>query len=69
VWQRADPRRSFRLTHWDYDEWQIDGWDYNVGAEQVRTDTASDESALPVLTAEWGLQPTRFDYPRDTGGT
>lgn len=47
--------------------------DRRVGLRRRRRadpyDTASDESALPVFTAEWGFQPTRFDYPWDTVGT
>jgi hypothetical protein len=31
-WTRSDPRRSFRLGHWDYDERLIDGFDYDLGA-------------------------------------
>jgi hypothetical protein len=35
-WQRPDHDRAFRVEHWDYDEQQIDGWDYDIGARQVR---------------------------------
>jgi hypothetical protein len=65
-WKRPDSQRSFRLAHWDYGEQRIVGWDYDVGARRVRVDTASGESSLLGLIAEWGLTPAQFAYPWDT---
>lgn len=58
-----NPNRSGRLEHWDYDGQQIDGWDYDIGAQQVRIATAGNEAALLELIAAWALQPTDFTYP------
>jgi hypothetical protein len=65
-WKRSDPRRSFRLAYWDYDERLIDGFDYDLGARQVRADTAGDEPSLLDLITAWGLTPVQFDYPWNT---
>ena len=35
-WMRPSAQRSFKIEHWDYDEQQIGGFDYNIGAVQVR---------------------------------
>jgi hypothetical protein len=61
-WTRPDRQRSYRLAHWDYDERQIDGWDYDLGARQVRVDTCGEPRLLDLITA-WGLTPAQFDYP------
>jgi hypothetical protein len=65
-WNRPDTQRSFRLEQWDYDEQQIDGWDYDIGAERLRVATASDESSLLDLIVAWWLLPDDFKYPWDT---
>jgi hypothetical protein len=64
-WIRPDRQRSFRLTHWDYDERQLDGWDYDLDAGQIRADTCGEPRLLDVITA-WGLTPAQFDYPWNT---
>jgi hypothetical protein len=64
--QRPDSNRSFRLAHWDYDERQIEGWDYDLDARQIRFDTAADEASLLRLVVAWGLMPAHFGYPWDT---
>ncbi|MFF0721865.1 hypothetical protein [Micromonospora sp. NPDC003816] len=57
-WQRPDAQRSFQLAHWDFNERQLDGWAHDVDARQIRINTASNESSLLRLVAEWGLTPT-----------
>jgi len=42
-WQRLDHNRAFRVEHCYYDRQQIDGWDYDIGAQRVRTATAANE--------------------------
>ena len=42
---------------------QIDGWDYDVNAKHIRTDTAPDESGLLAVVAERGLLPTPVRLP------
>lgn len=49
-WTRPDRQRSYRLAHWDYDERQIDGWDYDLGARQVRVDTCGEPRLLDLIT-------------------
>jgi hypothetical protein len=66
AWVRPDSQRSFQLEHWDYDQQQIGGWDYDIGARLVRADTADDESSLLGLLAKWGLTPAQFNYSWDT---
>jgi hypothetical protein len=65
-WVRPDSQRSFKLEQWDYDQQQIGGWDYDIGAQLVRADTADSESSLLALLAEWGLTPAQLNYPWDT---
>jgi hypothetical protein len=65
-WQRPDSQRSFRLAHWDFNERQLEGWDYDIDARWIRVNTATDESSLLRLVAEWGLTPAQFGYPWDT---
>jgi hypothetical protein len=65
-WQRPGQDRAFRVEHWDYDEHQINGWDYDIGAQRMRTGSAIDEVALLNLISAWGLKPTDFNYPWNT---
>lgn len=65
-WRRSDSARTFRLAHWDYDEDYLGGWDYDIGAEQVRTATAVGEAELLATLAEWKLEPGQFRYPWHT---
>lgn len=65
-WQRSDRDRAFRVEHWDYDEQQIGGWDYDIGAQRVHAQVAADETALLGLIAAWGLRPTDFTHPWKT---
>lgn len=50
------------MEHWSYDEQEIDGWDYDVNAQWVRTGAAANEAALLELIAAWGLRPVDFNY-------
>ncbi len=65
-WQRPDHDRAFRVEHWSYDEQEIDGWDYDVNAQWVRTGAAANEAALLELIAAWGLRPVDFNYSWNT---
>ncbi|WP_433461717.1 hypothetical protein [Spirillospora sp. CA-128828] len=56
-WKRADHTREYRLTHWDYDADQIDGFDYDLGAVLIRNATATDEAELITLLQAWSLRP------------
>ncbi|GIJ09298.1 hypothetical protein ACFFMR_21925 [Micromonospora andamanensis] len=60
---RNDP---FGSPTGDFNERQLEGWDYGVDARQIRVDTATDESSLLRLVAAWGLAPAQFSYPWDT---
>ncbi|WP_329240064.1 hypothetical protein OG417_39230 [Actinoallomurus sp. NBC_01490] len=61
-WQRADHAREYRLTHWDYDADQIDGFDYDLGAILIQDATATDEAELITILQAWSLRPDRFLY-------
>ena len=57
--------RAFRVEHWYYDQQRIDGWDYDIGAQRVRTATAVNVAGPPELITAWGLHPTDF-HPWNT---
>src|SRR5215213_5488728 len=65
-WKRADPAREYRLTHWDYDADQIDGFDYDLGAVLIQDATATDEAELITTLQSWNLRPDQFLYPWQT---
>jgi hypothetical protein len=65
-WERPNTQRSFKVEQWDYDEQQMVGFDYDIGAERIRVATATDEIQLLEVVGFWGLQPREFKYPWDT---
>ncbi|SEG76224.1 hypothetical protein SAMN05216223_11064 [Actinacidiphila yanglinensis] len=65
-WQRTDPTRGFRLTHWEYDAGRILGFDYDIGAVLLNEATAPDEPALAATLEAWHLHPEQFRYPWQT---
>ncbi|WP_433245006.1 hypothetical protein [Actinomadura nitritigenes] len=65
-WKRADHAREYRLTHWDYDADQIDGFDYDIGAVLVQGATATGEAELTAMLQAWNLRPDQFLYPWQT---
>lgn len=65
-WTCRDTHRSFRIRHWEYDEHLLSTDDYDLGAVLVRQTAAGDETALVAALADWGLRPSRFDYPWHT---
>jgi hypothetical protein len=65
-WHRSDRNRSFRVEHWDYDQQQASGWDYDVGAERLKATTAANEDDLLRVIVAWGLRPADFQYPWNT---
>jgi hypothetical protein len=54
------------VEHCYYDQQQIEGWDYDSGAQRVRTAPAAKEAAPLELITAWGLQPTGFTRPWNT---
>ena len=65
-WVRSDRGRGFVLTHRTYDASLLDGYDYDIGAVEVRRATAEDEADLLKVLASWDLAPTQFSYAWDT---
>jgi hypothetical protein len=65
-WECRNRYRSFRITHWEYDERLLSTDDYDVGAVLVRKAAAADETALVALLADWDLRPGRFDHAGNT---
>ncbi|NUW45002.1 hypothetical protein HT134_33490 [Nonomuraea rhodomycinica] len=65
-WTRNDEGRSFRLTHCEYVIERLDGWDYDIGSDEIKRTTAADEADLLALLQDWGVPPERFTYPWDT---
>jgi hypothetical protein len=65
-WTRADPDRSFTLTHWDYDANHITGYDRDIGATLIRATSVGGEAELTAAVQAWSLQPDQFLYPWQT---
>lgn len=65
-WTRNDERRSFRLTHCEYVIERLDGWDYDIGSNEIKRTVATDEADLQALLQHWGVAPEGFTYPWDT---
>jgi hypothetical protein len=65
-WKRADHAREYRLTLWDYDADQINGFDYDLGAVLIQEATAADEAELITTLQSWSLRPDQFLYPWQT---
>ncbi|MEV1200665.1 hypothetical protein [Microbispora rosea] len=65
-WIRNDERRSFRLTHCEYVIERLDGWDYDIGSNEIMRIVATDEADLLTLLQDWGVAPERITYPWGT---
>ncbi|MBN6058110.1 hypothetical protein JYK22_39680, partial [Nonomuraea sp. RK-328] len=65
-WTRNDAGRSFRLTHSEYVIEHLDGWDYDIGSNEIKRTIATDEADLSALLQDWGVAPERFTYPWDS---
>jgi hypothetical protein len=65
-WIRSSSTRSFRLDHWEYDEQHLDSFDYDIGAEHIRTTQATDETHLLDVLRAWRLDPVTFGHPWKT---
>ena len=65
-WTRNDERRSFRLTHCEYVIERLDGWDYDIGSNELKRIVATDEANLLALLQDWGIAPERFAHPWNT---
>ena len=65
-WDRSSTQRSITIEHWDHDEQQTTGFDYDIGAERIRGTLATDAAQLVDVLRTWDLQPTSFDYPWNT---
>lgn len=67
-WQHPDDNVPSRWGHWYYDQQQIDGWDYDIGAQRVRTARAANKAAPLELITAWGLQPTDLTHSWNIAG-
>ncbi|WP_433788532.1 hypothetical protein [Actinoplanes sp. CA-252034] len=65
-WTNKSSARSFRIEHWEYDASLLGGFDYDVGATQLRGADAADEAELLAVLREWEIDPHRFQYAWDT---
>ncbi|WP_328475108.1 hypothetical protein OHA21_17510 [Actinoplanes sp. NBC_00393] len=65
-WTHRSTARSFTVEHWEYDAALIDGFDYDIGAELLRSAVAGDEAELLTVLREWRLNPSQFRYAWDT---
>ncbi|MEV6346895.1 hypothetical protein [Actinoplanes sp. NPDC051851] len=63
---RADPGRSFLITHWEYEADRLEGYDHDLGVARIRRAEAADEGELLAVLREWRLPPERFGYSWDT---
>lgn len=66
-WVRPDAARSFVVRHWEYAEEYLHGFDYDIGAEQLASVRATGEAELRAVINSFGLTPSSFQYPWDTG--
>jgi hypothetical protein len=65
-WIRQDASRSFVVQHWEYAEDRLDGFDYDVGAEQIAVIQVASEEDLGTAMSRFGLTANAFKYPWDT---
>ncbi|MFE5492851.1 hypothetical protein ACFQ7Z_23280 [Streptomyces virginiae] len=66
-WVRSDAGRPFRLEHWEYDRSRVDGFDHDIGAALIRSADAADEAGLLAVLGEWGVGPSLFVHPWESG--
>ncbi|MGA4994718.1 hypothetical protein [Nonomuraea bangladeshensis] len=65
-WTRNDETRGFQLTHCEFVIEHLDGWDYDIGRNEIKRTVAIDEADLLTLLQEWGVAPERCAYPWNT---
>jgi hypothetical protein len=63
---RADPARSFRITHWEFEADRLEGYDHDLSAVRLRDAHAADEEELLAVLREWRLPPAGFRCSWDT---
>jgi hypothetical protein len=63
---RSDARRSFRITHWEFESDRLEGYDHDLGAVRLRQADAADEAELLGVLREWRLRPRDFEHSWDT---
>ncbi|MDP9847750.1 hypothetical protein [Streptosporangium lutulentum] len=54
-WTRTDAKRAFQLTHCEYVTEHLDGWDYDIGSNEIKRTLAADEAQLLVVLQDWGV--------------
>ncbi|GAA3121062.1 MULTISPECIES: hypothetical protein [Nonomuraea] len=55
----------FWLTHCEYIIERLDGWDYDIGSNEINRIVATGEADLLALLRGRGVAPERFTYPWD----